>query len=68
MTQQDRLNRAVAEATGESVATVMQMGFVPLRHVPFERDPDDLSLDWDELDADRRVNVFRRRRPRPATA
>jgi hypothetical protein len=65
MTQQ-YLNRAVAHATGESLATIAQMGFVPLTRVPYERDPEDYSVDWDGLDEDRRVSLFPRRRPRPA--
>jgi hypothetical protein len=63
---QQHLNRAVAQATGESLATIAQMGFVPLTRVPYERDPEDYSVDWDGLDEDRRVSVFARRRPRPA--
>jgi hypothetical protein len=65
MTQQN-LNLAVAQATGESLSTIAQMGFVPLTRVPYERDPEDYSVDWDGLDEERRVSVFARRRPRPA--
>ena len=47
MTQRE-LNRAVAEATGESLSTVDSLGFVPLTVGPVEREP--LVLDWDDLD------------------
>ena len=47
---QSELNREVASATGESVAMVAQMGFVPLTAVPFERDRKPLVVDWDEVD------------------
>ena len=46
MTQSD-LNRQVASATGETVSTIRDLGFVPLTRVPYEREP--LALDWDEL-------------------
>lgn len=52
MTQAE-LNREVARSTGETVSTIEQRGFVPLRHIPFEREP--LFVDWDELDANRPV-------------
>ena len=54
MTQAE-LNRAVAQATGESVETIARMGFVPLTSVPVEREP--LVVDWDEVDA-QRVALF----------
>jgi hypothetical protein len=61
MTQAE-LNRAVAYATGETVKTIADMGFGPLRPIPIERDP--LVVDWDDLDAQRRIPVFpQRRRP-----
>jgi len=50
MTQAE-LNRAVAAATGETVRTVAEMGFVPLTEGPVEREP--LTADWDEVDEDR---------------
>ena len=56
MTQAD-LNREVAQATGESVATIDALGFVPLTHGPVEREP--LTVDWDELD-EQRVCLFGR--------
>ena len=61
------LNRAVANATGETVKTIADMGFVPLRAIPAEREP--LVVDWDDLDARRHVPVFpqrQRREPVPA--
>lgn len=54
MTQAD-LNREVALATGESVATIDQLGFVPLTHSPFESEL--LTVDWEALD-DERVGLF----------
>jgi hypothetical protein len=52
------LNREVAQAMGESVATIRGMGFVPLTTVPFEREP--LVVDWNELQLQRDVVL-----PRP---
>jgi hypothetical protein len=48
---QSELNRAVARATGESLATIAHLGFVPLTSGPVEREP--LVVDWDELDSQR---------------
>jgi hypothetical protein len=45
------LNRAVAQATGESLSTIASLGFVPLTVGPVEREP--LVIDWDQLDEDR---------------
>ena len=66
MTQRE-LNRAVARATGESLATVARMGFGRLQRIVEEREP--LILDWEELDA-HRIGMFppRQRRHRPAVA
>ena len=50
MTQRE-LNRAVAQATGESMSTVASLGFVPLTIGPVEREP--LVVDWEELDDNR---------------
>ena len=58
MTQAD-LNRQVARATGESVKTIAERGFVPLTSVPVEREPQ--TVDWDQLDAERRVGFHRPR-------
>ena len=60
---QNELNRAVARATGESVAVVASMGFVPLTSVPQEREPQ--TVDWDEAQQTRRISLQPRRK-RPA--
>ena len=54
MTQRE-LNRKVAEATGEAVRTIAEMGFVPLTESPYERERDrePLVIDWDEQDQKR---------------
>ncbi len=57
MTQRD-LYRAVAHATGESMSTISQTGFVLLRRIPVEREP--LTVDWDSLDL-RRLGFFPQR-------
>jgi len=54
MTQAE-VNREVAAATGESVSTIAQMGFVPLTSIPYERDREPLVVDWDELAEQRAV-------------
>ncbi|MHB1038186.1 MAG: hypothetical protein ACYC35_26410 [Pirellulales bacterium] len=63
MTQAE-LNRAVARATGESVNTISNLGFVPLTGRPIEREP--MGVDWDDLDAGR-VGLFPARRLRRRT-
>ncbi len=61
MTQRD-LNRAIARATGESLSTICQMGFVTLHRIAVEREP--LVVDWDSLDY-RRTSAFpQRTRPK----
>ena len=50
---QRELNREVARATGETVAIIDQMGFVPLEPIPFERDREPLVVDWEELEEQR---------------
>ena len=52
---QSELNREVATATGESVQTIAGLGFVPLTHIPFERDREPLTVDWDDLESNRDV-------------
>lgn len=52
---QTELNREVARATGETVRTIAELGFVPLTPNPFERDREPLVVDWDDLDASRQV-------------
>ena len=56
MISQSELNRAVASATGETVSTIAGMGFVPLTPFPVEREP--LTVDWDELDAERNMSLM----------
>ena len=51
--KQRELNREVAKATGETVATIDQLGFVPLEPIPYERDRDPLVVDWEELERER---------------
>jgi hypothetical protein len=63
---QAELNRAVAEATGETVATIAKRGFTLLTSTPVEREP--LVMDWDTYDDHRRVGFARLRLPEPATA
>ena len=53
---QRTLNRAVAKATGESVRTISERGFVPLTDIPIE--PDQLTIDWDDVQAERRTGVL----------
>jgi hypothetical protein len=60
---QNELNRAVARATGESVALISSMGFVPLSDTPHEHEPQ--TVDWDKTQQNRRVSLQSRRR-RPA--
>ena len=64
MTQAE-LNRQVARATGESVDTIDHMGFVMLTSGPIEREPQ--TIDWDQMDVDRRVS-FHRPRVQPTAA
>ena len=59
MSQHD-LNREISRATGESVSTIASMGFVELRPIPFEHEPQ--AMDWDEHDAERNVSVIPQRR------
>ena len=54
MTQAE-LNREVAVATGETVRTIADLGFVPLLPIPFERDREPLTVDWDELELRRDI-------------
>ncbi len=54
---QAQLNREVAQATGESVSAIDNLGFVELPHCVVEREP--LTVDWDALD-EQRVALFPR--------
>jgi hypothetical protein len=65
MTQAD-LIRAVARATGETVGTIAEMGFVPLTANPIDREP--LVVDWDDLDVRRHASVFPQRKRREPVA
>jgi hypothetical protein len=60
---QNELNRAVARATGESVAVISSMGFGSLSRIPCEREPQ--SIDWDQIDQSRRVSLQPRRKRTP---
>ncbi len=58
---QNRLNRAVAQATGETICTISRRGFGMadpdfVEYDPEPREPidaEDKILDWDVLDAER---------------
>ncbi len=54
MTQAE-LNREVAAATGETVRTIADLGFVPLTPSPYERDREPLVVNWDELESQRDI-------------
>ena len=56
---QRELNREVSEKTGETVSMIAALGFVPLTGQPYEREP--LTIDWDELDAERSIAVVSQR-------
>lgn len=62
MTQRD-LNRAVARATGESLATISRAGFSPLAGFVVHREPQ--TVDWDVAEQQRNVAVFRNRQQTP---
>ena len=61
---QRQLNREISQKTGESVATIAGLDFVPLTGRPYEREP--LVVDWDQADAERNVAVFPQRSGTPA--
>ena len=61
--KQSELNRRVATITGETVNEIARRGFVPLTSQPCEREP--LTIDWDELDAERNVTVVSQRTRTP---
>ena len=65
MTQND-LNRAVAQATGETIAEISCLGFslADPDEVRFDPEPIDRMpqvVDWDQLDRRRRVGLFQQR-------
>ena len=70
--QQADLDRAVARATGETVSTIKQRGFLLADvNCDFDPEPPDYEpnvIDWDELDAQRRTGVSGRGRCEPAIA
>ena len=50
MTQRE-LDQEIANQTGESVHTIIAMGFSPLRSsIPVEERQEPLVIDWDEVD------------------
>ena len=56
--KQTDLNRAVAQATGETISEIKRLGFV-LEETPDDQEPsawqlEPYALDWDELEAQRR--------------
>jgi len=55
--KQSDLDRAVARATGETISTIRQMGFLlvdPADTLDLEADEDGPNvIDWDELEAQR---------------
>ena len=55
MTQHE-LNQQVAQATGESLRTIDGLGFVPLTHIPFERESPDVEIKEGETVAGRRAS------------
>ena len=69
--RQADLDRAVARATGESVATIRRLGFL-LDHPIADRDEhstevyDAVVIDWDVLEAQRYVGSNGRSRCEPA--
>ena len=52
---QSELDQQVATITGESVATITQLGFSSPWPVPYERDREPLMVDWDLVDQQRQV-------------
>ena len=61
---QNELNRCVAHSTRETVSEISRRGFVPIEDLARDCDP---PIDWDELEAQRFVNISRQRK-RPAIA
>jgi len=70
--KQADLNRAVAQATGETVSTIKRLGFL-LAEPGDTLDPESdehgpYVIDWDELEAQRHNARTRRPRNEPAAA
>ena len=65
MNQSD-LDRAVAQATGETVSTIQRLGFLlagPDEQFDLDEHEDDpYVIDWDELERQRRQKILRSRR------
>jgi hypothetical protein len=64
--RQNQLNREVAALTGETVREIARRGFVPLSALPIEREPEDLIIDWDNLETRRYTALTGPRRRKPA--
>ena len=62
--KQHELNRCVAHSTGETVSEISRRGFVPIEDLRQDCEP---PIDWDELEAQRFVNLVPQRK-RPALA
>ena len=63
MTQAE-LNQAVAQATGESVATIKHLGFLLAdEDESADLDASPMVIDWDALEADRFASAEYRRTP-----
>ena len=60
---QRELNRAVAKATGETVAEIKHRGFVLLDDIPSEHEQ--RAVDWDEQQAERNLCLSPRRKRTP---
>ncbi len=53
MTQRE-LEKQISEQTGESIQTILQLGFSPLRaNTPIEERQEPLVVDWDLLESTR---------------
>ena len=64
MNQSD-LDRAVAQATGETVSTIQRLGFLlaePDEQLDSDHADDPYVIDWDELERQRRQKILRSRR------
>ena len=66
---QNQLNRLVADATGEDLEAIRQLGFslADPFDIDFDPEPNDLPpqvVDWDDLDEQRNVAIFQQRQRR----
>ena len=64
MTQND-LNRAVSRATGETIHTVVELGFGLADPDCVDFDPEARLIDWDLYDLHRSVPIVPQRSPEP---